>query len=176
MGEDPGTASEEREAKAEKNKSEKIKPDKINSYKIDIEALLERGETVQIHPQGYSMWPMFIPGKDEAVIGRADVGSLRRGDVALYRRDSGILVLHRVWARRPEGFYMIGDNQTETEGPLRQEQIKGVLLAFVKGGRKISVRNPLYILACRLWMAARPLRGIVRKIRQRCRSTGGDGA
>lgn len=62
---------------------------------------------------------------------------------------------------------MIGDNQMEVEGPLRPEQIRGVLLAFIKKGRKISVKNPFYIVISRLWMLAKPLRGIVRKIRQK---------
>ncbi len=144
--------------------------------KIDIEELLKRGQVIQIHPQGYSMYPMFVPGRDEAVIGRADTDKLRRGDVVLYRRENSILVLHRIWARKPEGFYMTGDNQMEVEGPLKPEQIRGVLLAFIKGGRRISVNNPFYVFASRLWMVARPLRKIVRKIRQRCRSTGGNGS
>lgn len=151
-------------------------PEKDTKAKTDIEEMLARGEIIQIHPQGYSMYPMFIPGRDEAIIGRADVGKLRRGDVVLYRRDNSILVLHRIWAKKPEGIYMIGDNQMETEGPLRPEQIRGVLLAFIKKGRKISVKNPLYIMMSRLWMVAKPLRGIVRKIRQRCRGTGGNGS
>lgn len=144
--------------------------------KIDIEDLLAQGNTIQIHPQGYSMYPMFIPGRDEAVIGRADTDKLHRGDVVLYRRENSILVLHRIWAKKPEGFYMIGDNQMEVEGPLRPEQIKGVLLAFIKKGRKISVKNPFYIMVSRLWMLAKPLRAIVRQIRQRCRNTGGNGS
>lgn len=151
-------------------------PETNTEAKIDIEELLERGETIQIHPQGYSMYPLFIPGRDEAIIGRADVSKLRRGDVVLYRRENSILVLHRIWEKRPEGFYMIGDNQMEVEGPLRPEQIRGILLAFIKKGRKISVKNPLYIMISRLWMLAKPLRGIVREIRRRCRSTGGNGS
>lgn len=147
----------------------------LKAGKIDIEDLLEQGRAIQIHPQGYSMYPMFIPGRDEAIIGRADVSKLRRGDVVLYRREKSILVLHRIWAKKPEGFYMIGDNQMETEGPLKPEQIRGELIAFIRKGRKISVKNPCYIIVSRLWMLAKPLRGIVRKIRQRCRGTGRNG-
>lgn len=152
------------------------KSEKNTEAKINIEDLLAQGKTIQIHPQGYSMYPMFIPGRDEAVIGRADTDKLHRGDVVLYRRENSILVLHRIWAKKPEGFYMIGDNQMEVEGPLKPEQIKGVLLAFIRKSRKISVKNPFYILVSRLWMLARPLRAVVRKIRQRCRSTGGNGS
>ncbi len=143
---------------------------------VDIESLLEQGEVIQLHPQGYSMYPMFIPGRDQAVIGRADTDKLRRGDVVLYRRENSILVLHRIWAVRPEGIYLIGDNQMEVEGPLRPEQVRGILLAFIRRGRKISVKNPVYVLASRLWMLIKPLRGAVRRVRQRRRGTEGHGS
>lgn len=41
--------------------------------KYDIEQLLEAGEIIQIYPEGYSMYPMFVPGRDAAVIKKADV-------------------------------------------------------------------------------------------------------
>lgn len=148
----------------EKDETDKEKTDK---EKIDIEALLEQGRIIQIRPHGGSMYPMFRPERDEAVIGKADIDRLRRGDVVLYRRENSILVLHRIWARRRDGFYMTGDNQTEVEGPLRPEQIKGKLLAFIRNGRRISVDNPCYVMVSRLWMAARPLRAVVRHVRRR---------
>lgn len=66
--------------------------------KADIEKLLAEGNTIQLHPQGYSMYPMFCPGRDEAIISPVqDASELKRGDVVLYRRDGGILVLHRIY-------------------------------------------------------------------------------
>ena len=49
--------------------------------KYDIEQLLEAGEIIQIYPEGYSMYPMFVPGRDAAVIKKADVKKIRRADV-----------------------------------------------------------------------------------------------
>ena len=126
--------------------------------KADIEALLAEGKSIQIHPQGYSMYPLFVPGRDEAVIAPVRAEELKRGDVVLYRRESGILVLHRIWKRKPEGFYMVGDNQSEPEGPLRPEQIKGRLCRILRRGKNFSVRNPLYRCAASLWLFLRPLR------------------
>lgn len=134
--------------------------------KIDIETLLEQGRTIQIQPQGWSMYPMFRPERDEAIIKKTDVNKLHRGDVVLYRRENSILVLHRIWAKKRDGFYMLGDNQMEVEGPLGPEQIRGKLLAFIRNGRRISVNNPCYIIISRLWMAAKPLRAVVRQVRQ----------
>ncbi len=127
----------------------------------DIEKLLEQGKTVQFSPIGYSMYPLFVPGRDEAVVAPADPSRLKRGDVALYRRDESILVLHRIWKRRDDGFYMVGDNQSQIEGPLRPDQIKGVLVQIIRKGRRFSVKNILYRVLAAVWLAMRPLRPAV---------------
>lgn len=126
--------------------------------RIDIEQLLREGNTIQIKPQGYSMYPMFVPGRDEAVIAPVDADRLRRGDVVLYRRGNRLLVLHRLWKVRPEGLYMVGDNQTKVEGPLGRDQVIGILEAFVRKGRRISVRHPVYWICSRIWLLIRPMR------------------
>ena len=86
-------------------------------YKTDLEALLRDRNIIRIKPQGYSMYPLFIPGRDEALIQEVPVSSLRRNDVILYRRDQSILVLHRIARITPEGLFLVGDNQSELEGP-----------------------------------------------------------
>ena len=80
-----------------------------------IPELLEN-HTIQVQPQGYSMYPLFLPGRDEAVIEHCVPSELHRGDVILYRRVQGILVLHRICRITRDGFYLVGDNQTEVEG------------------------------------------------------------
>lgn len=83
--------------------------------KIDLEQLLREGNIIRIKPQGYSMYPLFIPGRDEALIQQTDGTDCHRNDVVLYRRDQGILVLHRICRITSDGFYMVGDNQYEVE-------------------------------------------------------------
>lgn len=130
----------------------------IQQKKYEIEKLLEEGKAIQIFPEGYSMYPMFVPGRDEAVIKLADPFALKRGDVVLYRRESGILVLHRLWKRKKDGFYMIGDNQSLIEGPIKEDQIKGVLTAFIRKGKQIGVRHPVYQASAHIWLLLRPFR------------------
>ena len=131
--------------------------------KVDAIKLLESGKTVQLKPQGFSMYPILYPGRDEAVIEKADISSLKRGDVILYRRDEGKLVLHRIWKIKNGGFYTVGDNQCEIEGPLRADQIKGKLIAIIRKGHRISVKNPVYVIVCRVWLILRPLRPKISK-------------
>lgn len=125
--------------------------------KIDVEQLLLEGKSVQLQPQGYSMYPMFVPGRDWAVIEPVQK-KLCRGDVVLYRREGGILVLHRIYKVKPEGVYLVGDNQTEIEGPLEETWIRGMLTSFIRKGRPVSVKNPVYRLASTLWLLVRPFR------------------
>lgn len=128
------------------------------SPKIDLEQLLRDGNIIRIKPQGYSMYPLFIPDRDEALIQQSSAKNCRRNDVVLYRRDQGILVLHRICRITEEGFFMVGDNQWEIEGPLRSDQIIGKLVAFVRNGREISVQNPFYRFLSSLWLLMLPVR------------------
>lgn len=124
----------------------------------NIEEILDSGMAVQIKPQGYSMYPVIVPGRDEAVVQKADPGKLKRGDVALYRRDGSILVIHRIYRKNEKGFYMVGDNQTEIEGPLRPDQIKGKMITLIKNGREIDVNSLIYRIPCSIWLFMRPIR------------------
>ena len=118
---------------------------KDSSNQIDMEQLLQDGNILKLKPQGYSMYPLFIPGRDEALIQQAALESLRKNDVVLYRRDHSILVLHRICRIAPEGIYMVGDNQSEVEGPSwGPDQIRGKLKALSGMEKNFSVKNPLY--------------------------------
>ena len=124
-------------------------PDSSGSQ-IDLEQLLKDGNIIRIHPQGYSMYPLFLPGRDEALIESVCADACKKNDVVLYRRDSGILVLHRICRITDDGFYLVGDNQREVEGPLRPSQIIGRLVAFV--------RQPFYRFLSSLWLFLLPVR------------------
>jgi hypothetical protein len=124
---------------------------------IDIIPILEKND-IKIKPQGYSMYPLFVPGRDYAVITKANPDTLKRGDVVLYRRIRGILVLHRIYRKNNNGFYMVGDNQTEIEGPLMAEQIKGLLIGIERNGHYFSVKNPIYRFLSSIWLFLRPIR------------------
>lgn len=148
---------------------EGVKQEEMKTEKIEIEKLLSEGKTIQLSPIGYSMYPLFVPGRDMARIAPSDGARLKRGDVALYRRgdvaqdgkERGILVLHRIWKREGDRFYFVGDNQKEIEGPLSVRQIRGELIGFERRGRYVSVKNPVYRLLSALWLRLRPVRPLI---------------
>lgn len=152
---------------------------------VDIDSYLSAGHSVSFAPIGSSMYPLFVPEyRDRAIIvplkefaGNAaacdetsnyeelpSLTGLKRGDVVLYRREDGMLVLHRIYRvrrQKPEGtrvFFMVGDHQSELEGPLPGSFLRGVMTGFTRKGRSHSVRNPGYIILSRVWLLMRPLR------------------
>ncbi len=59
--------------------------------------LLQNGNEVEIYPSGTSMFPLINPPNDSVVLRSIKDTRLKSGDIILYRRESGLLVLHRLW-------------------------------------------------------------------------------
>lgn len=136
--------------------------------KRDIEQLLKEGKTVQFHPMGTSMFPLFVSPADYAVV--APIGEkIKKLDVLVYRRPEGPLVIHRVKKTGPEGLYMVGDRQVEVEGPLQKECALGVMTGFVRKGHSYSVKYFPYRVYSALWMLLRPVRLVLFKIGHYCK-------
>ncbi len=132
----------------------------MEKEKKDLEALLASGQTVEIYPQGNSMYPLVIPGRDRVVLAPfvRQRDRIRRGDVLLFRRKNSILVLHRVCRVTQEGVYFVGDNQRVVEGPIAPSQIIGRGVGFVRNGYRISIQHPLYVICTGAWLLFLPLR------------------
>ena len=136
----------------------------------DIEQLLQEGKTVQIKPQGTSMYPLFIQGRDEAILAPLPKRNIKRGEVVLFRRPQSILVLHRVVRVSAEGYYFVGDNQCQVEGPIQEKQLIGIMVGFVRKGKTYSVSHIGYRLVFGLWHRLLPIRpqiyALVRRIKK----------
>ena len=135
-----------------------IMTDNNPSKKIKVEELLYENKNVQLHPQGYSMYPLITPGRDEVVISPLASHKIRRGDVLLYRRKNGKLILHRVYKVRNDTLFFVGDNESAVEGPLDLDQVYGIMTSFIRKGRKYRVNNFLYFLYWQTWLFLLPFR------------------
>lgn len=142
----------------------------MQSTRQDIEKLLAEGNYIQIVPQGYSMYPVIVPERDMVIVAPVqEQDTLRRGDVVLYRRfkESGekdILVLHRIWKISEQGIYLVGDNQKIVEGPLKREQILGIVTELIRKGKCVSTGNLIYRMITGIWLFLRPIRPFISKV------------
>lgn len=139
----------------------------MEGVKQDIEQLLAEGKNIQVNPRGYSMYPLLVPGRDRVIIEPVKGYELKTGSVILYRRYTkdmnGVLILHRICKICEKGYYLVGDNQKEVEGPIKKEQVKGIMVGFIRKGKYISCKSFFYRVYGSVWLLLRPVRPIIGK-------------
>lgn len=124
---------------------------------VRFEDVLARGGTLVYTCVGTSMLPMLRQKRDLVVL-KPPTGRLRKYDVALYRDGNGKYILHRVIEAGPAGYVFRGDNNRTGESGIQEDQVIGVLTAFIRDGREIPVTDGRYRLYVRLWCGLFPLR------------------
>ena len=121
---------------------------------------LSCGQKVRYLPfRGFSMLPMLRQGKDKVELAPLPE-KLKKYDLPVYRYPSGKIVMHRVVAVREDHYLCMGDSTYKYE-TIYPHQMIGVVSAFLRGEKRISVDDPWYRLYCKVWVALFPLRRIV---------------
>lgn len=133
--------------------------DSLEIYGSLEQALSRCGEYVT-QVSGVSMSPMLRYRRDPVLIHQVD-GDLKRYDVAVYHRGDGY-VIHRILEVRPDCYVFRGDNCIGKD-LVPKSLVVGVVVGFWRSPRRggagkfISVRNLLYRLYSRVWVALNPL-------------------
>ena len=117
--------------------------------------------------RGRSMLPLIREGRDMVVLERPK-GRLRKYDVPLYKPTpfTGAYVLHRIIKVRENEYILRGDNCIQKELGIRDEDIVGVLVSVIRGGKngnpdaskEIKVTSFGYKFYSRLWVLLFPFR------------------
>ena len=122
--------------------------------------MLTLGTNFPLQITGNSMAPFLVHGRDTAFLSRAE-HPLKKGDMILYRRDNGMLVLHRI-IRVENGMYtLVGDAQTELEPGIRPEQVLAVVNSVYRKGRRLDRNSFLWFVFDKLWLRMVPLRPLM---------------
>ncbi len=128
-----------------------------------VQACLENGSEVILTVTGNSMRPMLCHGRDQVILKRCDPRYLQVGDLPLYCRADGKLVLHRVVALGASTYTMCGDAQNEKEYGVPSSSILAVAVGFTRRGKSHSCDSAGYRLYVRVWMMLMPLRPFILK-------------
>lgn len=135
-----------------------------NVHRVDTEeylkavsALIAEGREVTVPVRGGSMNPFLVDNRDCVLLVPAPE-RLRRGDIVLFRRSSGQYVLHRIVAvrrSRPGGhepvYFMRGDAQEMTEGPVARAQVRALAARVMRQGRWLTDRDLRVLFFRHLW-------------------------
>ena len=111
----------------------KQKPVTLSDLLPLIRDAFANGQTAVLPVTGVSMRPTLLPG-DSVTLAAVDPAAVRRGDVVLYRRETGAFVLHRVVRTTPDTLTLCGDGQVALETGLPRTAVIGKAVAGTHGG------------------------------------------
>ena len=127
-----------------------------------VRSQLAAGQKVRYLPfSGVSMLPMLRQGKDTVEIAPLPE-KLKKYDLPVYQYPSGKYVMHRVVDVREDHYICLGDNTYAYE-KITDDMMIGVVSAFKRGDKRISVDAFGYKLYCRVWCAVFPLRKFLKR-------------
>ena len=113
-------------------------------------------------PVGWSMFPMLRNRRDTVLLVPAPA-ELKKGDLPLYMRPNGTLVLHRVRQVCAEGYTMCGDGQTTCEYGVSHAAVLGVAKGFWRDETYIPCTSKRYRIYVKVWCLSLRLRGVFLK-------------
>lgn len=127
-------------------------------------ALLESGE-VEALPlviSGNSMSPFLVHGRDTVYLSRL-TRPVRRGDVLLYRRQSGDYILHRVYRVEAGNLTMVGDAQMVLEAGIKAEQVIAIMTGATRKGKRQGPGCFWWEFFEKVWIRVLPARRVLRR-------------
>ena len=127
--------------------------------------LLNQGQTdVAIPVAGGSMVP-FLHHGDTVCLNLLDTPP-RRGDVVLYRRESGRYILHRISRMNRDGsVIMVGDAQQELELLPSRDMICARVTSAWHQGKLCRPGQLRWWFYARVWLRLRPVRHFLMRLR-----------
>ena len=131
-------------------------------YVSVLKELVEEGREVSMVIWGNSMSPFLIHGRDKIYFSAPD-SPLRRGDMAFFQRPNGQYVMHRICKVTPEGCYLVGDAQTQIEGPVPQSRVFARINKVERKGKLISPGDFWWNFFAGPWLTLRSVRPLIVK-------------
>ncbi len=126
-----------------------------------LKPLMDEGRELKLCPVGSSMVPFVVGGRDAVILCSPKLKKPARGDIALFSREDGLFVLHRIHHIRKDGYYMLGDAQTWIEGPVKADNIQAIATAVIWKNKIIRCDGPGMKFLTKTWLILRPVRPLI---------------
>ena len=111
---------------------------------------------------GTSMLPLLKEGRDLVELESCSQERLKKGDVVLYKKNDGTLVLHRIIkTENGEFFTVLGDHQFNNDEWVNKNQIIAVACGFFIKGRYVTEKTRWYRMYKKIWLCNLNFRRII---------------
>lgn len=129
-----------------------------------ISEILEKGQKTKILVSGESMNPFLRDGIDSVEFTKGCFEQLSRGDIVVIKRSDGSYVMHRIYRKELDCFFMAGDAHQWIEGPLYPEQLVAVVTAIWREDQCIPCSNRWWRLLSGVWLLLLPKRYFILRV------------
>ena len=134
-----------------------------DAYVSALRDLVNEGKECRLLISGSSMAPFLVHERDSIIFSKPQ-RELQRGDMVFYQRETGQFVMHRILHVKPEGLYIVGDAQTEIEGPVNPKQVFAVVTKAQRKGKWIGPGDFWWWFFRTVWLWLVPVRKIILKL------------
>ena len=111
---------------------------------------------------GTSMMPLLKEGRDRVELEPCSQERLKKGNVVLYKKNDGTLVLHRIIkTENREFFTVLGDHQFKNAERVNKNQIIAVACGFFIKGRYVTEKTRWYRMYKKIWLCNLNFRRII---------------
>ena len=129
-----------------------------------IAEFLEENGKLTYTNVGVSMMPLLRQGKDLFTIEKNNGQRYKKGDVVLFARGSSRYVLHRIIKVLPDEYVILGDNCVSCERGIKDSDIHGKMISFVRNGKEHSVTEKRYRAYTALVLFFNPVRVFFKRL------------
>jgi signal peptidase len=144
----------------------------MSSVNSSIEDVLLKKGFYMCPTFGDSMKPFLKDRQTTAYIVKADGESMSKYDIALYKRDDGTYVLHRIVGKAKDGYIMCGDNRYAKERGIKSGMILGKAKGYYDGDAYVDLESPKVRIFARFWYFVFPVRSIYLRVKFRLHRRG----
>lgn len=136
----------------------------IYEYMPVLIDIINQGKEANLVITGSSMTPFLCHHRDTIIISKPDA-PFKKGDMVFYTRKSGQYVMHRIHHIDKNGdLFIVGDAQTEIEGPIHPDQVFGIIHKVIRKGKVITKGDFWWDFFEKVWISVVPLRPFLRKL------------
>lgn len=118
-----------------------VEHDELFNVIVDV---LEKDGKFPFNPDGKSMLPTIVGGKDSVLLIKPD--EIKKNDIVFAKKSNDTLVMHRVVGIDNDIVILRGDNNLYNEEPISKNQIFAVVSEIYKYGRTIKRGDNEYCL------------------------------
>lgn len=104
-----------------------------------VEQWQSLGEQHKIDVQGYSMWPLLLPGDQIDVIFGRNTPSLH--DIILFRQNDRLIVHRVLHVHLPTAIVARGDNRRQCDPLVDQTMLLGTVVARIRKGQRLDLQT-----------------------------------